>query len=83
MRMPFTFYQPTPPGADRLHTAPPPLRSRPLRSPGTAIKTLSIRYGQGFGMAQAIQALERGGFNVMILTYTKISTSEYCFYLLG
>ena len=48
-----------------------------------AIRTLNIEDGGGFGQAQAIRAVERRGFDVMILTETKISTTVYCRNRLG
>ena len=70
--MPLTFSRPIPYGADRLHTAmSTPLRC-PQRTPGLAIGTLNIQDGWGFGLAQAIRAVERGGFDMMLLTETKI-----------
>ena len=75
--MPLTFSQPILHVAGRLHTAPPPLRRPPPCPPGLTIGALNLRDGQGFGLAQAIQAVEHGGFDVMILTETKIQTEAY------
>ena len=36
------------------------------------IRTLNIWYGQGFGLAQAIRAVERRVFDVILLTEMKI-----------
>ena len=82
-RMPFIFYRPIPYGADRLPTAPLLPRRRPPRPPRIAIRTLNIQDGRGFGMAQAIQAVDRGSFDMMLLTKTKISTTVYCQNRLG
>ena len=82
-RMPFTLYRPLPHGANHLHTAPPPSRPWPPRLHVLAIRTLDIRYGGVFDLAQAIRAVERGGFDMMILTETKISTTAYCRKRLG
>ena len=49
-RMPLTFYQPIPHGADCLQTQPPP-RRRPRLPPGINITTLNIRDGWEFSMA--------------------------------
>ena len=76
--MPFIFYRPIPYGADRLPTALLLPRRRPPRPPRIAIRTLNIQDGRGFGMAQAIQAVDRGGFDMMLLTKTKISMTVYC-----
>ena len=75
--MPINFSRPIPHGANRLHTASPLPRRRPRRPPGLAIGTLNIRDGRDFGLAQAIWVLVRGGFDVMLLTKTKIQ-SEAC-----
>ena len=74
--MTFIFYRLIPHGAGRLHTAPP--RRRPPHPTRIAIRALNILDGRGFGLAQAIWAVERGGFDVMLLTETKISTMVYC-----
>ena len=47
---------------------------RPPHPPGIAIRTLNIWDGRGFGLAQAIWAVEHGGFDVMLLTETKIQS---------
>ena len=52
---------------------PPP----PMRSPGIAIGTLNIQYGRGFGMALYIRAVNRSGFDVMLLIETKIQSEAY------
>ena len=39
--------------------------------------------GQGFGLVQAIWAVERGGFDVMLLTETKIFMMAYCWIRIG
>ena len=72
--MPLTFYQPILHGADRLHMALLPPRRRPSRPLRTAIGTCNIRDGRVFGLAQAIQEVERGGFDLMLLTETNIQT---------
>ena len=41
------------------------LHQRPPHPPGLAIGTLNIRDGWGFGLAQAIWEVERGGFDVL------------------
>ena len=80
--MPLTFSLPTPYGANQLHTALPLPRRRPPRLLGLVIRVLNIRDGHGFGMAQAIRVVERGGFDVMLLTKTKISTTAYFWHML-
>ena len=76
--VPFNFYEPIPHDADCLHTATPLPRHRPPHPSGIAIRKLKIRDGQGFRLVQAIWVVERGDFDVMILTETKISTTTYC-----
>ena len=75
--MPLNFSRTIPHGVNRMHTAPPPLHRWSLRSPRLAIGTLNIRDGQGFGLAQAIRAVERVFFDVMLLTKTKIQSEAY------
>ena len=77
-RMPLNFYRLIPHGANRLHMAPLPLCCRPPRPPRLAIRTLNIRDGRGFGLAQAIREMEHRGFERMLLTETKIFTTAYC-----
>ena len=79
--VPVTFSRQIPHGADRLDMAPP--RRWPRCPPGLAIRTLNIRYGGGFGMEQAIQELELRGFDVMMLTETKIQLKVYLHNCLG
>ena len=43
----------------------------------------TIQDGRGFGLAQAIWALECGGFNVMLLTEKNIHTEAYSHKFLG
>ena len=71
-RMPLTFSQQIYHGDDRLQTALPLPRHWPQCPPGLTIGTLKILDGRGFGMAQAIWAVERGFFDVMLLTKTEI-----------
>ena len=82
-RMPLNFSWPIPHSADCLHTASPPPSRLPWRLPGLAIRTLNIRDGRGFGMVQAIRAVECGGFDVMLLTDTKILLEAYLNNCLG
>ena len=62
---------------------PLPPRRRPPRSSGIAIRNLNTRDSRGLGLTQAIQAVERGDFDVMILTKTNIFTTAYCRNRLG
>ena len=41
---------------------------RPQRPSNIDISTLNIWDGRGFGLVQAIQSVERGGFDLMLLT---------------
>ena len=38
---------------------------------------MNIQDGWVFGLAQAIRSVERGGFDIMILTETKTSMTAY------
>ena len=64
-------------GADHLHMVPPPPRRRPPRLPSLAIRKINIRDGRGFGLAEAIQEMERRGFDVMLLMETNIQLEAY------
>ena len=72
-RMPLNFYRPTSHGSNHPHTPTSSCR-RPRAPPGLAIRALNIRDGRGFWLAQAIQAMERGVFDVIMLTETKIQS---------
>ena len=52
-------------------------RPRPPFPAGLAIGTLNTWGGKGFGLTQAIQEVEHGGFDVMLLIETKIQVEEY------
>ena len=65
--MPLTISSPILHVTNRLHTAPPFPRLRHPRPPGLAIGTLNIQDGRGFGLSQAIWAVERGGVDMMLL----------------
>ena len=62
------FTLPLPHFRDRLHTVPSPPRHNPLRPRRLKLGTYNIRDGQGFGLAQAIRAVQLGNFGVLILT---------------
>ena len=70
--MPLTFSQPIVHGTNHLHMAPPPPLRRTPFPPGLVIRTVNIRHRRGFGLVQAILAVEHGGFDVMILTEKEI-----------
>ena len=77
-RMPLEFSRPIPHGADWLYTAPPPPRCQPSHTTRLVIGKFNIQDGRDFGLAQAIWAVDRGGFDMMILTETNISTTTHC-----
>ena len=68
--MPTTFYWPTSQGNGCFHTTPPPTRCHPPCPPGPAIGAITIRYGRGCGLIQAIRAVERGRLGLCLLTET-------------
>ena len=72
--MKITLYLPIHHGVNCLNTALPQTHHQPPHPSGIAIGALSIQDGRVFGMAQAIRALEQGGFDFMLLTETKIYT---------
>ena len=82
-RMPLTVSWLILHGTNWLHKVLPPPCCQPPPSPRLTIGALNIWYGWGFGLAQVIQALERGGINVMLLTETKIMTEAYSHNRLG
>ena len=70
-------------GGDRLHTSPPSPCRRTLHPWGLSIGTLNIRNGQGYGLMQAIRAVQIDGFDLMILLDNKITNQAYCHSSLG
>ena len=70
-------------GVDRFHIAPLLPRRCPRRPPGIAIGILNIRDGRDFRLVQAIQMVERGGFNVILLMEKNIQTEAYSYNRLG
>ena len=76
--MSLTFSRPIPRGVNHLHMLTSLPYCRPLHPPGLAIETLNIRDCWGFGMTQAIRMVERGGFDMMLITKIKISMIVYC-----
>ena len=81
--MPISFTLPIRHGANRLHLAPPPPRLRPPHQPRISIRTINIRDGRIFGIAQVVRVVDLGGFELMVLTKTKISIILYCQNWLG
>ena len=80
-RIPLNFSRPIHHGANRLHTAP--TRCQTQCPPGLDIGTLNIQDGRGFGLAQAIRAVERGVFDMMLLTDTYIQSEAHSYNCLG
>ena len=74
--MPLTFSQQILHGANCLHTAPLLSRLSPPRPTWIDIGKLNIRDGRGFGLAQAIQVVERSGLDVISLN--EIIQKETC-----
>ena len=65
-------------GGEPLHLAPP-LPQRPPYSPmGLNLGTYNIQDGCGFVLPQAISAVKRGNYDLILLTETKISDTIYC-----
>ena len=56
---------------------------RPPCPPGLAIGTPNIWNDRSFGLAQAIWAVECGGFDIILLTETKIQTEAFSHNRLG
>ena len=81
--MTITFNWPIIHGGDHPHSAPPPPRRRKPCPQGLSIGIYNIRDGQGFRLAQAIRAVQVGGFNLMVLTETKVTRKSYCHTRLG
>ena len=65
-------------GGEQIHTAPPSLYRRTSYTRGLSTRTLNIRDGWGYGLAQAIRAVQIDGFDPMILT--EANTTEYDYF---
>ena len=63
--------------------APLPPRLRPPRPQGLSLGTFNICNGRGSGLFQAIRAVQIGGFDLTVLTETKIMDQAYCCNRLG
>ena len=81
--MPLAFSQTILCGADYLHTAPSPSHHRPPCPLGLAIGALNIQDFRGFVLAQAIRAVEYGGFDVMLLKEKITQTDSYYHNVIG
>ena len=75
--MPICFNQLIIHGSYLFHTPPPPFRLRPPLPYGLSLRTYNIRNGWGFGLTQAIRVVQIGGFDIIILTDTKITDQAY------
>ena len=62
---------------DHLQTVPPPLRPWTPHPWVLSLRTLNINNGRGSGIAWSTQAVNIGGFNIMILTDTRITDEDY------
>ena len=65
-------------GGDYLHMSLPPQRLWPPRTWGLSLGKFKICDGLGFMLAQDIWAARICGFDIMILTETKITDQDYC-----
>ena len=63
---------------DRLHLAAPPPRRQTPHPMRLNLGTYNIQDCGGFGLPQAIRAVERGNYNLMLLAETKILDAVYC-----
>ena len=77
------FTQPIKYGGDHLHLAPPLSQIHPNRLMGINLGTYNIWDVRGFGPPQAIRAVERGNYDLMIPTETNIPEAVYWRDLLG
>ena len=81
--MPICFTRPLCHDSDRLHTAPPLLRSRLPHPLGINLVTYNIRDDCGFAPSQSIRAVHIGNYNLMLLTEKNIPYEAYCYNRLG
>ena len=56
---------------------PPPPQCRPPRPPCFNLGTYNIRYIRGFVLPQAIQVVQLGNYDLMLLTDTNILNKTY------
>ena len=71
--MPISFTQPIFHGGDCLYLEALPMRSHIPLPQGLSIRTYNIRDSRGFGLAQAIRAVQIGIFDLTVLTKTKFT----------
>ena len=76
--MPMYVTRPIRHDRDHLHRALPPPRHQTPRPRGLSLGTYTIWEGQGPGITQAIRAARNCGFDLMIMTETKITYQSYC-----
>ena len=68
---------------DRLHTTVLyPWRQLPC-PPGLSLRTYNILYGYGFGLPQAIRAVQIGNYDVILMIETNIPDAVYCHNCVG
>ena len=63
--------------------APPPPRRRMPCPWGISLGNLKIRNDRGSSLAQATWAVQIGGFDLMIMTETKINDQDHCCIRMG
>ena len=68
---------------ERLHSAPPPPWSRPPQPMGLNLGMYNIQYSRGFGIPQAIRAVKRENYDIMLLTERNIPDVVYYHNRLG
>ena len=68
---------------DHLHSAPAPLRRGPPLPLGLNLGMYTIQDGRGFGLPQAIRAIEQGNYYLVIFMETNITDAVYCRNRLG
>ena len=72
------FTRPLCHGYDRIHALTSPLRRRSPCSHGLKLGMYNIQYGQGFGLPQALKAVQLGKYDLVLLTETKTLDSVHC-----
>ena len=75
--MPMYVNQQTSHGGERIHTATPPPCRQPPRPQGLSLGNFNICNGRGSRLAQAIQVVHIGGFDLMKMKETKITNRDY------
>ena len=84
LNMAMCFTQPIRHGVYCRHSATPLSSRRRTPCPkGLNLGTYNIRYGRGFGLPQAICAIDQGNCDLMLLTDKNIPDVLYCHNHLG